>query len=249
MIQTLLMNTLETIPLQNLTITLIPVMAVLGIYYQWRLDTNKVIYAICRMVLQLLIVGYFLNSLFSNESVSTTLLILILMLFLSGWIALGTVNVKRQQLLTITLISLTIALILSLSVIVFGVLDLKPWYTPRYLIPLAGMILANSMNSISLAAERFESEYKQKQDYSQARNTAFNAALIPTVNSLFAVGIVSLPGMMTGQILSGVSPFIAARYQMMVMGMIFSSAGISTACFLILLKNKHYKRDIIKVNK
>jgi len=64
--------------------------------------------------------------------------------------------------------------------------------------------------------------------------TAYRAAMIPVINSLFAVGLVSLPGMMTGQILSGVSPLTAARYQIMVMCMIFASAGISTAIFLAL---------------
>ena len=72
--------------------------------------------------------------------------------------------------------------------------------------------------------------------YKQARNVAFQASMIPNVNALLAVGIVSLPGMMTGQILSGVSPFIAARYQIMVMCMIFASAGISSAYFLYLAK-------------
>ncbi|MEP1779528.1 ABC transporter permease, partial [Reichenbachiella sp.] len=73
-------------------------------------------------------------------------------------------------------------------------------------------------------------------DYTEARNTALRAALIPITNSLFAVGLVSLPGMMTGQILSGVSPLIAVRYQIMVMCMAFGSAGISVALFLVLVK-------------
>ena len=92
------------------------------------------------------------------------------------------------------------------------------------------------MNSISLAAERLDAEINRNESYQTARNIAFNASLIPIINSLFAVGLVSLPGMMTGQILSGVSPFIAARYQIMVMCMIFGSAGLSTACFLIFTK-------------
>jgi putative ABC transport system permease protein len=62
--------------------------------------------------------------------------------------------------------------------------------------------------------------------------------MIPVFNALLAVGIVSLPGMMTGQILSGVSPLIAARYQIMVMCMIFASAGISTAVFLALIRHR-----------
>ena len=69
--------------------------------------------------------------------------------------------------------------------------------------------------------------------------------MIPVINSLFAVGLVSIPGMMTGQILSGVSPLIAARYQIMVMCMIFASAGISTAIFLSLCRGKLQKRGLV----
>ncbi len=78
-----------------------------------------------------------------------------------------------------------------------------------------------------------DAELEREVAYEAARGIAFRAALIPITNSLFAVGLVSLPGMMTGQILSGVSPLIAVRYQIMVMCMLFGSAGISTACFLV----------------
>ena len=115
---------------------------------------------------------------------------------------------------------------------------MSPWFLPSYMIPLAGMIFANSMNCISLAAERLEAELERNVSFDSARNIAFQAALIPITNSLFAVGLVSLPGMMTGQILSGVSPFIAARYQIMVMCMMFGSAGISSALFLTLSKSE-----------
>ena len=117
-----------------------------------------------------------------------------------------------------------------------GVLVLKPWYLPQLMVPLAGMIFANSMNSISLAVERLNAEIDRNVSYEEARNIALQASLIPIINSLFAVGLVSLPGMMTGQILSGVSPLIAVRYQIMVMCMIFGSSGISAACFLLLVR-------------
>jgi putative ABC transport system permease protein len=71
-----------------------------------------------------------------------------------------------------------------------------------------------------------------------AREFAFKAALIPITNALFDVGLVSLPGMMTGQIIAGVDPPIAARYQIMVMCMLFSSAGLSAACFLYFLTRR-----------
>ena len=100
------------------------------------------------------------------------------------------------------------------------------------------MVFASCMNSVSLSGERFYSELNNNVSYEQARNIAFQTSMIPNVNALLAVGIVSLPGMITGQILSGISPFIAARYQIMVMCMIFASAGISSAYFLYLNKPK-----------
>ena len=95
-----------------------------------------------------------------------------------------------------------------------GALDLDPWYEPRFLIPLAGMIFANSMNAVSISAERFESEMERNTDYEEARATSYKAALIPIINALFAVGLVSLPGMMTGQILAGSLPIKAIKYQL-----------------------------------
>ncbi|HNP27196.1 MAG TPA: ABC transporter permease, partial [Nitrosomonas sp.] len=103
---------------------------------------------------------------------------------------------------------------------------------PQYMVPLAGMVFANSMNAVSLAAERMNAELSRQVNFEQARNIAMYAAMIPIINSMFAVGLVSLPGMMTGQILSGISPLVAARYQIMVMCMIFATGGLSTALFL-----------------
>ena len=96
------------------------------------------------------------------------------------------------------------------------------------------MIFANAMNTVSLAAERFEAEHGRGIDYPTARRVALDAALIPQINALLAVGLVSLPGMMTGQILSGVDPLVAARYQIMVMCMIFGSAGLAAVIYLLL---------------
>tara|TARA_B100000029_G_C17550720_1_gene950023 strand:- start:537 stop:872 length:336 start_codon:yes stop_codon:yes gene_type:complete len=104
------------------------------------------------------------------------------------------------------------------------------------MIPIAGMIFASSMNGISLAAERLNAELDRGVNYNIARGIALKASLIPITNSLFAVGLVSLPGMMTGQILSGISPLIAVRYQIMVMCMIFGSVGLSSFLFLVLIK-------------
>ena len=235
-------NAIQTIPLINLAIAFVPVMVGLVILFKWSLNSNRAIYAVARMLLQLLLIGYFLTYIFGSESAGIVIVILAVMVFSSSWIALGTVPDKRKTLYKLALISITVGGGMTLLLVTQGVLNLQPWYLPRFMIPIAGMIFANSMNSVSLAAERFTAEIQRGGSYKESRNTALQASLIPVINSLFAVGLVSLPGMMTGQILSGVSPLIAVRYQIMVMCMIFGSSVISTACFLTLVKPV-YERD------
>jgi len=231
-------NSLNVIPLPHLALALLPVAVVIYILYRWSDEHLNALYAMLRMITQLMVIGYFLNYIFESMSVTITLGVLCIMVFTSGWIALRTVRQRTKRLYVKTLLALSAGGGTTLLLIVVGVLDLQPWFLPRYFIPLAGMIFANAMNSISLAADRLEAEMDRSIDYTTARNQAFRASLIPITNALFAVGLVSIPGMMTGQILSGVDPLIAARYQIMVMCMIYSSAGISSACFLLLLKPK-----------
>jgi putative ABC transport system permease protein len=160
------------------------------------------------------------------------------MVFASSWIALGAIQQQRKGFYITAMLSITIGGGSVLLLITQWVLNLDPWFLPRYMVPLAGMIFASAMNSVSLTAERLVAETDKGVAFRNARGTALQAAMIPVINSLFAVGLVSLPGMMTGQILSGVSPLIAARYQAMVMCMLFASSGISAAVFLLMIENK-----------
>ena len=225
-------NSVQIIPFVNLALAFVPVVVVVGIVYRWTADVRNALYAVSRMLVQLLLIGYVLTHIFESDSAGVVLAVLAVMLFASSWIALRTVRVDRRTLLKRSLGAISVGGGVTLVLVTQGVLDLSPWYLPRYMIPLAGMIFANAMNAVSLAAERFEAETERGEAYARARTIALKASLIPITNSLFAVGLVSLPGMMTGQILSGVSPLIAARYQIMVMCMVYGSAGIASACFL-----------------
>ena len=214
----------------------IPVVIMIVIYIRWTQDKLTLFYALTRMLIQLILIGYVLTYIFTSDSPYLVILILSVMLVAASIISLRPMQKKDSSLYMKAFISITLGGLFTLVMIIFGVLNLNPWYEPKFLIPLAGMIFANSMNAVSIAAERYESEVERKNIYEDARATAYKAALIPIVNALFAVGLVSLPGMMTGQILSGVDPLIAVRYQMMVMLMILGSAGISVAIYLVLLK-------------
>ncbi len=230
-------NSIQVIPLENLALAFIPVVIVLLILWNWKMKYLDSIHAVLRMLIQLLLIGYFLGYIFEADSSYIVLGVLVVMLFSSSIIALRTIEVPNKILYMKSFLSIMIAGGLILMLVTQGVLQLQPWYLPSYMIPLAGMIFANSMNSVSIAGERLMAELSRGVTYNEARIAALKAALIPITNSLFAVGLVSLPGMMTGQILSGVSPFIAARYQIMVMCMVYGSAGISSTLFLKFIRN------------
>ena len=221
------------IPLTNLAFASLPALLVIYVLMKWSLDAKNAVYAITRMLAQLLLVGYVLTFIFASNSPWIVLTVLSVMVFASSWIALGTIKDNRIELYKHSLFSIAIGGSIMFVVVILLVLEIDPWYKPQYTIPIAGMIFANSMTSVSLAAERLDVELSRKVSYLKARTIALQTSMIPVINSLFAVGLVSLPGMMTGQILSGVSPLIASRYQIMVMLMIFASSGISTILFLI----------------
>ncbi len=234
------MNTsIYNISLLNLLWIMIPVAIVIVIYMRWTQDKATLFYALFRMLIQLILIGYVLTYIFDANSPYLVILILCVMLIAASIIAMRPLRKQLNSLYLHAFIAIFFGGVFTLMMVVFGVLDLHPWYEPRFLIPIAGMIFANSMNAVSISAERFESELERGNNYIDARATSYKAALIPIINALFAVGLVSLPGMMTGQILSGVDPLIAVRYQIMVMLMILGSAGISVVIYLMFLKKRY----------
>jgi len=228
---------IKALALSDLVIALLPVLVVAMVYFRWLDDKTQIFYASLRMVLQLLLVGYVLQSLFSNEVTSITLAVILSMVLISSWIALrGLAEFSRKAMLS-AICAIGLGGTFNLLLVVFAVIRPDPWHQPALIIPLAGMIYANCMNAVSIAAERFSSERKADH-FAPSRNKAFNAAMLPQVNSMLAVGLVALPGMMTGQILSGISPLIAVRYQIVVMCMILGSAGMSAAIYLFLQRDE-----------
>jgi putative ABC transport system permease protein len=226
------------ITLLDIALGFIPVLITLIIIWQWSHSPKSALIAVLRMLIQLLLIGYVLNFIFNANSQWIILLALMFMLVAASWISLNTLPVDPKPLFIYSFAAIFCGGGLTLVFISQWVLHSDPWYQPQVMIPIAGMIFSNAMNAISLAGERLYSELGHDVDYHRARNIAFKAAMIPVTNALLAVGLVSLPGMMTGQILAGTSPLIASRYQIIVMCMIFSSAGISTAVFLTLLKRR-----------
>ena len=235
---------IATISVPRLALSFVPVVIVVFLMWRWSQGYGHALQAIARMLIQLTLIGYVLVYIFQTESGLLISGVLSVMLVAASWIALNTVDLPKASLFPASLVSVLLGGGTTLLLITQGVLQLKPWYQPSLIIPLAGMIFAASMTNISLALERLHAELENGVAFQRARDIAFKTSMIPVINSLLAVGLISLPGMMTGQILSGVSPLIAVRYQIMVMCMIFGAAGLSTVCFLTMIRKTEHFREM-----
>ena len=214
----------------------------LSVIFRLRVHRSLLIAAI-RMVVQLSLLGVVLTTLFSVVSpLWTGLAALVMVLFagneaaqrqergLSGWWSYG--------------LGTGCMMVSSVVVTVFALLTAlrpNPWYDPRYAIPLLGMILGNCMTGIALGLDTLTTSLVSRRAGVEARlmlgatrqeavapvtRQALRSALMPTINSMSATGVVSLPGMMTGQILGGVPPAEAVKYQILVMFMIAGGTGL-----------------------
>ena len=220
------------ISLQGLLYAFIPAVAVLYIMWRWHAGPGTAVYAMLRMLVQLFAIGYVLIYIFESDSYWIIAGVLSIMIIVASWIAVRPLGASKRLSWPNSLIAVGVASVLILAVVTQAVIGVEPWFSPRYVVPLGGMVVTGAMNAVSLAAERFQTEIARDEILQEARRTAFKTALIPITNMLFAVGVVSLPGMMTGQILSGVSPLIAAKYQIIVMAMFFGTSGIAAAIYL-----------------
>ncbi|MDE0038588.1 MAG: ABC transporter permease [Gammaproteobacteria bacterium] len=227
-------SSIPEISLLKLIVAFVPVAVAIVILMRYSLGAWNGIYATARMLIQLLVIGYVLTYIFNAEQPYVVLAVLLVMMAVASWIALRPLGRRTPSRYAIAFAAVAVSGLLTLVLVTQGVLSLDPWYDPRYAIPLGGMIFSAAMNAVSLAAERYDAELATGTAPAEALPTALNAALIPQVNTLFAVGLVALPGMMTGQILAGVEPLIAVRYQIVVMCMLFGVTALSAAAYLVL---------------
>ncbi len=196
---------------------------------------GQLIIATGRSILQLLVVGYIIALIFSLDNPAPVLGILVVMVIIAAITAKNRIGKKLKGLFPVVLGSLLISSSLTIAYTLALIIQPPTWYSPQYLIPLMGMILGNSMNSAALAGERLTSAIEQnhlsiethlclgatpKQAITAYKKEAIRASLIPTLNQMMVVGLVSLPGMFTGQVLAGSDPLNAASYQILILFMI-----------------------------
>jgi putative ABC transport system permease protein len=235
----------------------------LSIVLRLRLERQLAI-ATLRMVLQLILVGYVLTFLFAAVSpLWTALAAFIMVLFASREIV-----ARQKRRLPSTWgygLGAACMLLAAGTVTMFALLtELRPdpWYHPRYALPLLGMMLGNTMTGISLGLDVLTNGLVRERTAVEAclalGGTRYQAMLpvmrdalrngfMPIINSMAAVGLVSLPGMMTGQILAGVEPVDAVKYQLLIMFLIAGGTGLGTLAAVLggsylLTDNRHRLR-------
>lgn len=204
---------------------------------------KTILWATLRTVVQLTAVGYLIHIIFAQRNPFLILGLLAVMLGAAAWTATARQPLRRLPLYPVTLLSLALGSGVTLAIVLLAVVAPRPWYDPMYLIPISGIILGNSMNAVALGLERLERELVEGrkrvevilalggtpvQASAEAERHAVRAGLIPVLNSMMVVGLVQLPGVMTGQILAGVDPWMAVRYQAVVMFMLLSGNALST---------------------
>ncbi|MBU1168331.1 MAG: iron export ABC transporter permease subunit FetB [Proteobacteria bacterium] len=227
-----------------------------SIVYSLKLEKDLLIGTV-RTFVQLFILGYVLKFVFAMSNMFLVIGVFAFMIFFAAWTIYGRVKDKQIHFFFPVFVSMLLSFFLVAFLVTAVVVNVKPWWEPRYFIPLGGMVIGNSMNAIAIAIERLIGDLKSKRGEIEMKlclgadsreasklllQKAMQAGMIPSINSMMAVGMVFIPGMMTGQILSGSDPLIAIKYQIVVMIMLTGSTALGTLITVLLVRNRCFNK-------
>jgi len=260
----------QVIPLSPLDLSIAAGLVVALSWLSLRMDlglSGRLLMAGFRTTVQLLLIGLVLRSIFTHVHLGWISLMALVMLAVagrevmqrqrrrfSGWFGFGAGTLS----MCVSSFSITV---LALTVII----DIRPWYEPRYAVPLLGMMLGNTMNGIAIGLDRLtQTTWEQRsevegrlmlgQNWSAAisdiRKESIRSGLIPIINAMSIAGLVSLPGMMTGQILGGSPPMEAVKYQILIMFLIAGGTGFGTSLAIWLGSRRLFdERDRLRLER
>lgn len=244
----------------QLSIAYIFVLLLLVIFKSRGIKREKqILIASTRMTVQLTLMGYVLMFVFNNPSWWITSLMITIMITFAIYNSIKRVKSKMsKELKQIIAFSMICGSLATATFFIIVVLQVRPWFNPQYFIPISGMIIGNSMTGIALGANKLCSDIEDKRveienslmlgaspvvATREIVNNAFDSAILPTMNNMLTMGIVSLPGMMTGQILSGTFPLTAIKYQIGIMLAILGSTALATVFFVTLGYKTFFTKD------
>ena len=220
--------------------------------------------ATLRTYVQLFILGLVLRWVFGVDSAWLVLGLLLLMVAAAAHTIVKRAPDAPRGLFGSSFVSMALTGFIVTFAVTGLVVQVDPWYRAQYVIPIAGMVLGNSMTGIALALERTFADLDAREGElltlvalgaspweaaGPSVRTAIRAALIPTINSMAAAGIVFIPGMMTGQILAGADPLAAAGYQIVVMLMVAAATALGSVLAVMLTYHKRFSADGVFIEK
>lgn len=227
----------------------------------WRLHLGlekDLAVATVRTYAQLFLLGFVLRWVFGVDSAALVIGIMLLMIGMAAVTILQRAPDAPRGILGSSFVSMLVTGFSVTFIVTALIVRVEPWYAPRYVIPIAGMVLGNSMNGIALALERTYADLDARcgqilaltalgatpwEAGGESVRTGIRAGLIPTINSMATVGVVFIPGMMTGQIIAGADPIDATAYQIVVMLMVSAATAIGAVLTVLLSFRKRFTDD------
>ena len=210
---------------------------------------RRLVIAAARMTVQLVLLGLVLDWIFARNRWYSVVALMLVMTVTAGVAAVRRTERRYAGVWVDSLIAVGVSSWLVTALALGAVVQVEPWYRPQYAIPFLGMILGNTLTGISLGLDRLGAELSSDRDRIEALlalgatrweaahpalRRAIRAGMIPTLNAMAVIGLVSLPGMMTGQLLAGVDPGDAAKYQIVIMFLIASGTALGTVGVVLL---------------
>jgi putative ABC transport system permease protein len=226
------------------------VAGITSLYHALKLERDLLVGTL-RTFVQLFLLGYMLKFIFNLDNAALVLAVFGFMIFFAAWEIRSRVKEKQVAFFWPLFVSMAISYVIVSYMVTALLVNVQPWWKPQYFIPLGGMVIGNSMNAIAIALERLLGELRNRRleveamlclgaDYKEASKDMFRnamrAGMIPSINSMMGVGVVFIPGMMTGQILAGANPLQAVRYQIIVMIMLVGSTAIGSLLVVYLVR-------------
>lgn len=251
----------QVVPISNIQLLFTALLVILtgAVSALFRLGlTKSLAWGTVRCVVQLGAIGYALRWIFAVDRPELVVLIVAAMCAIAAQTATRRTRNVSGYPIVLGFVSLAASTYLVLIIVSAVIIRAEPWYTSRIVIPIAGMILGNAMTGIALSLDRLYSEVRSRaaeveallalgatpwEAVRECAQEALRSGMTPTINSLMVVGLVSIPGMMTGQILGGVDPTEAVRYQIVVMLMIAAAVAIGSMIIVGLSLRRLFTED------
>lgn len=255
------MATYFDIDIWGLVIACLMVAIAAGISIMMRLGVAKsLMWATARSLIQLLVMGYILAFVIRSQNVWYVLALIMVMVLAATQITMSRATGVPKGLVGLVLLSLAVTIVLMLAITAEAIVRPKPWYAPQLIIPLTGMLLGNTVSALALGLSRFFESMRER--YAEVNTmlalganpweaakpsimSSIRLGMLPSIAMLASSGIVTIPGMMSGQVIAGKSPIMAAKYQFVILAAVAALTLVADSVILALI----YKRCFISYDR